>query len=94
MGYYNTTGETGSQLKQYKRKAATQSDLILRFFQQRSKACFSPSYIQQNCMPGTPLTSVRRAITNLTKQGKLVKLNRKVEGPYGRPEYVWKYNIL
>jgi hypothetical protein len=38
----------------------------------------------------TPLTSIRRAITNLTKKGYLRKTNIKVTGKYGRQEYCWE----
>ena len=41
-------------------------------------------------LSGVPLTSIRRAITNLTFPGSLVKTNVKTTGPYGRPEYYWR----
>ena len=41
-------------------------------------------------MPGRVLlTSVRRAISNLTAAGVLVKLDLVVDGPWGRPEGLW-----
>jgi DNA-binding transcriptional regulator PaaX len=36
-----------------------------------------------------PLTSVRRALTNLSKQGKLIKTDEKKKGIYGRDEFIW-----
>ena len=39
-----------------------------------------------------PLTSVRRAITNLSSDGELVKTNDKVTGIYGKPEHLWRLN--
>ncbi len=40
---------------------------------------------------GTPLTSIRRAITVLTNKGLLQKTDEQISGVYGKPEYVWKY---
>mgnify|MGYP003118974616 CR=1 FL=1 len=37
-----------------------------------------------------PLTSVRRAMTNLTTDGKLMKTNRYVIGNYDKPEHLWE----
>jgi predicted ArsR family transcriptional regulator len=50
----------------------------------------SPSQVHADILRTSPLTSVRRSISNLTADGKLVKTERKVQGPYGRPEYVWR----
>ena len=36
-----------------------------------------------------PLTSIRRAIHDLTDKGLLFKTDRKRHGLYGRPEYIW-----
>lgn len=36
------------------------------------------------------LTSVRRSISNLTKAGALVKTDYVQDGPYGRPESLWR----
>ena len=37
-----------------------------------------------------PLTSIRRAMTTLTKDGKLIKTDKQVPGIYGTPNYKWK----
>ena len=52
---------------------------------------FTPSAIRRMVLPDAPLTSVRRAMTNLTKDGLLEKTELKAEGIYGRPEHFWKY---
>jgi len=38
----------------------------------------------------TPLTSIRRAITDLTNRNRLVKTDKKVLGSAGRKTYTWK----
>ena len=35
-----------------------------------------------------PITSIRRAITDLTNLGKIVKTNRQVRGMYGKAEHL------
>lgn len=89
--YHNTTGERGDDLARYETKASTQEDRILEYFRRNWHTSISPSRVQRYVMPGAPLTSVRRAITNLAKRGRLVKTDRKVDGPYGRPEHCWRY---
>jgi hypothetical protein len=37
-----------------------------------------------------PVTSVRRSISNLTKQGKLEKTSEMKKEEYGKPNYYWK----
>ncbi len=95
--FYNTPGEKGEELKASKAKVRSQEEQILRLFDNdiefRSHLGFTPSqvwiYIRIG-QPKTPITSIRRAITNLTKAGKLVKTDKQVKGPYGHKEYLWK----
>jgi hypothetical protein len=90
MSFYNTTRESGGDLLAYRNKAARQRDIILEFFLSRPDGQYPPSAIHHRLFgPSTPLTSIRRAITDLTSDGKLVKTDRKVKGRYGRPEYCW-----
>ena len=39
----------------------------------------------------TPLTSIRRAITNLEKKGKLEKTDIQKEGMYGKKTFCWVF---
>ena len=39
-----------------------------------------------------PITSIRRAITTLTKRGYLIKSDEMKKGLYGVSEYVWRLN--
>ncbi|QDP66113.1 MAG: putative HTH binding protein [Prokaryotic dsDNA virus sp.] len=91
--YHNTTNLTGSKLKKAIDTSLSQESVILEIFKQGKK--YSPSQvnkiIRRECLKW-PLTSVRRAISNLTYTGHLLKTEDKVLGEYGSPEYVWKYN--
>lgn len=89
MTYFNTTNESGQGLLGFTAKAASQEDKVRAWFQVNPLKKASPFKIQGEVLPGAPITSVRRAMTNLTAEGFLVRLDEKVLGPYGRPCYVW-----
>jgi len=90
MGYFNTTNETGEVLKESTQKAKTQTQQILELFEYRPDGHYSPSEVYNllqrlNC----PITSIRRAISDLTKEGKLEMTGFKRTGLYGKPEFCW-----
>ena len=94
MTYHNTLAHEGEQLRQYEAKAMTQDERILKWFRLDDAAWsnggLTPSYVHENFFSEAPLTSVRRSINTLTKQGKLIKTDEQRVGPYGRPETVWR----
>jgi hypothetical protein len=94
MSYYNTTHSTGSQLAAYKGSAKAQETYILKIFQNNVGYAFTPSEIRSKFIAvvqaDIPITSIRRAITNLTNYGDLEKTSKQKTGPYGRPEYLWR----
>ena len=50
-----------------------------------------PSKLTEIVFSGlVPLTSIRRALTNLTNAGELVKTDKQMKGMYGRPEHQWR----
>lgn len=90
--YFNTTNVEGEQLKLYGLKARKQHAKILLFFMRNRGKQFSPTEVWVNLFAPdeTPLTSIRRSITVLTKKGALKKTDKQKEGMYGRPEYKWE----
>lgn len=94
--YYNTTNESGNQLQAFTDKADAQDKLVLALFKQHGK--LSPSKVYEllikakQITPATPITSIRRSISYLTRDGYLLKTEDKVKGTYGRSEKVWKIN--
>lgn len=91
--YYNTTSQKSEVLKDYTEKALTQSDRILDIYMKAGEMGASPSQVLMMLNAkgkNYPITSVRRAITDLTAAGKLVKTANTTYGLYGRPEYIWK----
>lgn len=91
--FYNTIEASGQQLIDFEQKAQTQEELILSCFKQYNKTDVTPDEVQDLLrLFNTPITSIRRAITNLTKQGKLIKTTNQRKGRYGKMTYAWKIN--
>lgn len=93
MTYYNTNQLGTAEVKQYSKICASQDEAVRLIFLDYKRP-MTPSevwrvYTYPNLMSSTPLTSIRRSITNLTKQGFLEKTEDKKEGIFGRPENVW-----
>ena len=94
--YYNTTNETGISLKTNFEKADNQTRLTLSVFQTYPNDNLSANDVwsflidNESINEQTPLTSIRRAITDLTNQDRLVKTDKKVLGLAGRKTYTWK----
>lgn len=89
--FHNTVEARGADLTSYESRASSQELLILSFFKSHPTRMFTPSEIHKRLFDPiiTPLTSVRRAITNLCSAGELRKTDIKVTGPYGMPEHCW-----
>lgn len=87
--HHNTTCETGETLARYRDQALKQEQRVLLLFQDNPRKGFTPSQVHQLVMPECPPTSPRRAMSNLTRDNELVKLDEKRQGPHGRPEHVW-----
>ena len=86
--YYNTPHLDGDNLKKAERQAETQEEMIYEYF----RSCggpLAPHHVHQAILPNVPLTSVRRAMTNLTNAGKLVKTAYMVDGIYGKQSHTW-----
>jgi hypothetical protein len=88
--YYNTTNEKGVELAESTKKAKTQEAQLLQMYRMNRQLSASQAW---KMYPGknTPLTSIRRGISNLCKAGKLVKTDQMVKGLYGKNEYLYKY---
>lgn len=92
--YHNTTHSSGPQLGLFEAKDGNQEAAIFNFYRHHWKHGFTPSEVWARLFDGSvPLTSVRRAISNLTERRLLHKTMTQRNGPYGRPEYVWRYNF-
>jgi response regulator of citrate/malate metabolism len=91
MEYFNTTHVTNPELLEYQAKAQTQKEIILSIMSVAQQATASEIWLG-HFVKSCPVTSVRRAMTCLMKEGKLIKTPIKKIGLWGRPEYVYKIN--
>lgn len=92
--YYNTNNESGINLQKSESKALTQEDIILAYFEKHPNEMFPAHRILASCFfDSTPLTSVRRAITNLESDGKIELMPNEymVPGLFGKQVHVWRY---
>ena len=88
--YYNTNAESGARLGVSERKALSQEAVIERFFRLRPRGRYGPADVQDMVLSRCPITSIRRAITNLTTRGILIKTDHKHRGKYGKQEHTWQ----
>lgn len=90
-GYYNTNGERGEVLARSEKQCGKQEREVLGLFTDRPGRWLSPEDVHNLMNTYPPLTSVRRAITNLEIRGKLVKSERPmVMGAYGKMIHCWR----
>ena len=105
MSYHNTTNLQGEELKKAKRDALNQEESIIDIFEHLTfvygkEQFLTPSRVASQWINPLrhrtycpPITSIRRAITGLTKKGKLEKTNIMDEGRYGKLEHSWKLKL-
>jgi hypothetical protein len=81
------------QLGKARETAAKQKGIILDFFRKRFSMSFSPMEVHIQLGEHMLLTSVRRSITDLTKEGRLTKCqwSESKPGAYGKLNRTWKY---
>jgi len=91
---YNTINLTGQALKSAWARTTDQKGIVLGYFHLHPEGAFSPSELLEKLVlcskikDNTPLTSIRRAMTDLTPE-YLTKTESKRTGPYGVLEHLW-----
>lgn len=89
--FFNTVHLMGAELTSAIAQAKRQDDAVLAIFV-TAAGPMPPSQVHRLCTQAGrtwPPTSVRRAITNLTKRDLLAKTDTLVRGPLGKPEHLW-----
>ena len=89
--FYNTINEQGAELAASIEKAKTQEDLILGIYKRAEYDLTASDVWRWMKMYNTAvlLTSVRRAISDLCTQGRMVKTERMRAGLYGKNEHLY-----
>ena len=93
MAFYQTIDQPGSTLKESNKKTRKQEELILDLFVKRNRP-LSPSMVLSQSGLNCPITSIRRAMTDLCKAGRIVKTDRQIKGIYGKAEHLWELPLL
>lgn len=91
MSYYNTTNETGNNLKEFKAKAKNQEDRIIAVMRANPEMHYGASDLSR-IFPNMLLTSIRRSLSNLSKSNLIYKTDKKQQGLFSRNEYTFMLN--
>jgi hypothetical protein len=91
VSYHQTQSMLNRQeVERYVSTAERQDDVVLAVFRERAGQELSPEDVHGLVLQDAPLTSVRRAITNLTNNGWLVRTDGCKVGRYGRKVGLWR----
>lgn len=94
--FHNTIDLIGQELVLENAKTMHQEELITNLFKALPDKAINPSAIRQFLIMrydrDIPLTSVRRAISDLTKSSVLIKTTVKRKGTYHLNEHCWALN--
>ena len=104
MTYFNTTQETGETLKAYRGKAKTQDNQILIYiktctdatelvktFRDKEDYTTTSSTLWKFLFDKEiPITSIRRSVSNLVRDGRLIYTGTYRMGMFGRREREFK----
>ena len=91
--YFNTTNVRGDDLRKEWKNANAQEQKIVAVFQSVLGYFLSFFEVLERSGLRALITSIRRAMTNLTREGVLEKTEVTRMGPYGKPSYCWKLKI-
>ena len=90
--YHNTTQLRGAELDKEQIRASNQDEIVLKFFKSSPYQSFTPYQVYFGLGQQFDRNSVRRAITDLTDAGHLVKTDERRRSPAGKMNYCWKLN--
>ena len=88
--YYNTNHESGATLETSRRKTTTQEAEILVLFRKHTRLTPTIVHTRNLMLFNPPITSIRRAFTDLSKMGLITKTEHMTPGIYGKNEHVWE----
>lgn len=90
--FYNTIGLKGESLAAAGLQCSVQEARIIEIMFMRALAMtpFEVLKIYETMYPVVPVTSIRRAMTSLAKQGILEKTGEMKLEQFGKPNHTWK----
>ena len=91
QSFHNTINLNGSSLDRAEDKAKTQEERVLAFFCGVGDREYTPDEVLMFVFNDSiPITSVRRAMTNLANDGYLKKTEIMRPGQYGKRTHAWR----
>jgi|TARA_Y100000385_G_scaffold251151_1_gene273707 hypothetical protein len=89
--FYNTTNQSGIELKSSMQNAKNQAQRIFKIMKHCNEPMtpFDVLMVYNSFFKPVPITSIRRAITDLTDGNKLIKTAQQKAGHYGVTNYCW-----
>jgi len=91
LTFFNTVNESGKELQDCIDKVKSQADRILDLMPQGVELTPPDVHKLYEAKYGhVPITSIRRAMTDLSNLGKLEKCNSQRREAYGVKNYKWK----
>ena len=94
--FFNTINLTGKKLIEAQQNAKIQEERVYLIFLQNKKLGMTPFDVSREydkLYPKAPVTSIRRAMTQLTKNKHIIMTEKKKNGIYNTPNHVWELNI-
>ena len=91
--FYNTIHLSPAELARASQTNATQEEIILRFLSTNAGDWSAWDLHQQPNFYHLPITSIRRALTNLCQKGDILSTGMK-KGTYGKPVHTYTANAF
>ena len=91
--YYNTNEEEGTILNSSRKNAVKQEDLVLGIFKKYRAQNLTPEEVSDALEHDGhvyPITSIRRAITDLTNKDVLSKTDHMRMGSWNKMTHAWR----
>ena len=88
--YHNTTNQNETFVAKETIKCLKQEDEVMCIMIKHTQ--LTPSEVWNKYPKTILLTSIRRSLSNLCKEGHLMKADRTKISPYGKPEHY--YNLI
>jgi hypothetical protein len=94
QSFYDTIKSSSNDLIKHDITCKSQEERILAIFKESNYAMtpFEIEKLYSKLYNTVPITSIRRAMSNLTKDSKLVKTGCMKNETFGKPNFMWKYN--
>lgn len=96
--FHNTLGLSGDELASAKASNQSVNDAVLGFFSDYFYQAFTASQVYSACLKQkhfhakVPITSLRRAISDLERKKLITKLAEQRPRPLGKKEYLHLFN--